>query len=336
MNDPISIPGCPRIPGLSFRGFRGGAGFAGMTAVKNAAAEADGLEGVATSEDFAASYAHLYNCDLGRDFLAAEVDGRMVGYERGYWEIEESSGAYIYGIVGQLAPEWRRRGLGGAMLRWLEDRMAEVARGHPAGAEKLLESFCLDGEEGRRVLLEREGYEPVRYINEMIRPSLDELPDFSLPAGLEVRPVEPGQYRAIWDAWQESMRDHWGYSRPDEELYLRWLGNERYFQPEIWQVAWDRETGAVAGNVLGYIDREENEKFARLRGYTERIAVGRPWRRRGLARALIALSLAAQLGRGMTESALSVDSENRTGATRVYEDCGFRVVKTHRIYRKAL
>jgi mycothiol synthase len=36
----------------------------------------------------------------------------------------------------------------------------------------------------------------------------------------------------------------------------------------------------------------------------------------------------------MTESALGVDSESLRGATRVYEDCGFRVEKTHRLYRK--
>ena len=62
----------------------------------------------------------------------------------------------------------------------------------------------------------------------------------------------------------------------------------------------------------------------------------RPWRKRGLARALIALSLQAQKTERMTESALGVDSENLSGATRVYEDCGFRVVKRDTFYRKSL
>jgi hypothetical protein len=38
----------------------------------------------------------------------------------------------------------------------------------------------------------------------------------------------------------------------------------------------------------------------------------------------------------MTESALGVDSENLTGATKVYEDCGFRVRKKITVYRKPL
>jgi hypothetical protein len=38
----------------------------------------------------------------------------------------------------------------------------------------------------------------------------------------------------------------------------------------------------------------------------------------------------------MRESSLWVDSENLSGATRVYEDCGFRVAKRETIYQKPL
>jgi hypothetical protein len=38
----------------------------------------------------------------------------------------------------------------------------------------------------------------------------------------------------------------------------------------------------------------------------------------------------------MIESALGVDSENLSGATRVYEDCGFRMTKRNVIYRKPI
>jgi hypothetical protein len=36
------------------------------------------------------------------------------------------------------------------------------------------------------------------------------------------------------------------------------------------------------------------------------------------------------------ESALGVDSESLSGATKICEDCGFRVVKRNTIYRKPL
>jgi len=56
----------------------------------------------------------------------------------------------------------------------------------------------------------------------------------------------------------------------------------------------------------------------------------------GFARALIVRSLHLQREQGMTESALGADSENISGATRVYEDCGFHVTKRNTIYRKPL
>jgi ribosomal protein S18 acetylase RimI-like enzyme len=39
---------------------------------------------------------------------------------------------------------------------------------------------------------------------------------------------------------------------------------------------------------------------------------------------------------GMTEAALGVDTENISGALRLYESCGFRPVKGGALYRKPL
>jgi ribosomal protein S18 acetylase RimI-like enzyme len=108
------------------------------------------------------------------------------------------------------------------------------------------------------------------------------------------------------------------------------------FQPEHWQIAWDVNTGRVAGHVLAFIDQAENEKFKRKRGYTEGIGVDRTWRRRGVARALIVRSLRAQKAAGMTESTLAADSDSTSGVTRLYESCGFQVVQRDAIYRKPI
>jgi len=168
----------------------------------------------------------------------------------------------------------------------------------------------------------------------VVRPTLNHILDVPLPAGLEIRPARPEHYRAIWEASNEAFRDHWGFVQPTEEDYQAWLNDKTIFQPDLWQIAWDIQTQQVAGQVRTFIDQAQNNKYGRQRGFTEFISVRRPWRRRGLARALIARSLKTQQQQGMTESALEVDSESLSGATRVYEDCGFRVVKRRSIYRK--
>lgn len=331
----IEVLGAPAIPGLVFRHFGGPADFPAMVAALNASEAADGEERVVTVEGITNNYAHLSNSDPAHDILIIEVNGEVAGYARVFW-FDETGGPIVYTPFAYLAPAWRRKGIGRAVLHWMEGRLAEIAADHPTDRPKVYQTFALQGAVGLTALLEQEGYRPVRYFYQMVRPDLEAIPDFPLPAGIEVRPALPEHYRGIWDAGNEAFRDHWGYSPPTEEDYLAWLNDKEHFQPDLWQIAWDVATDQVAGQVGTYIDYAENEEFHRQRGWTEGISVRRPWRRRGLARALIVRSLRAQKAAGMTESALGVDSENISGATRVYEACGFRVMKRNTAYRKPL
>jgi ribosomal protein S18 acetylase RimI-like enzyme len=165
----------------------------------------------------------------------------------------------------------------------------------------------------------------------MVRPLDEPVPDFPLPSGLEVRPALPEQYRQIIEASDEAFQDHWGHVPLTENMIQEWMDGPE-FQPELWQVAWDGEQ--VAGMVLNYIRHDENERFDRKRGYTEDISVRRPWRRRGLATALLARSLNLLKERGMVEAALGVDTENPSGALQLYERLGFERLRTMTNYRK--
>jgi ribosomal protein S18 acetylase RimI-like enzyme len=99
-------------------------------------------------------------------------------------------------------------------------------------------------------------------------------------------------------------------------------------------VAWDGDQ--IAGQIRGYINTDENERFGLKRGWVENISVRRPWRRRGLARALISATIEGLRERGMTEAALGVDTQNVTGALHLYESVGFRPVSKSTTYRKAM
>lgn len=333
--EPIEIGSMPSVPGLVFRRFRGPSDYQGITAVGNAYRMANGDEWVASVDEIALWFEALVNCDLARDMMIAEIDGEMIGTVRGAWRQEED-GLYRYNIFLDLLPHWRGHGIRQAMLRWIEARMRRVAAGHPAGAPKQLAARATEQAEDLITLLESEGYYVARVSNTMVRPLDEPIPDFPMPLGLELRPVLPEHHRPIWDATLEAFRDHWGYSPPPEEEYELWRSNPVTFTPQLWQVAWDIERDEVAGQIHTFIDALENETYNRRRGYTETISVRRPYRRRGLARALIVESLRTLKAQGMTESALSVDSENITGATRLYEACGFTVANRSFAYRKPL
>lgn len=327
----------PQVDGFAFRGFQGPSDFPHMIAIIDAAKVVDGHERSETAETLARDYAHLVNSDPARDMLFAERDGQVVAYNRCWWDQEEN-GPRIYSHVGFSRPEVRGRGLGRAAFRWLEARQRQIAADHPATGERFLQTYATTTETARLALLESEGYTAVRYGFDMVRPlgpGSEPVVVAPMPEGLEVRPVLPEHYRAIFDADAEAFRDHWGYVPPTETNYQGWLAGEM-FQPHRWQIAWDVARNEVAGMVQNFVHENENKEYNRRRGYTEGISVRRPYRRLGLARALLTRSLKLYQEQGFTEGALGVDAQNPNGALRLYESVGFTVVRQSMVYRKPL
>jgi ribosomal protein S18 acetylase RimI-like enzyme/uncharacterized protein YuzB (UPF0349 family) len=338
MDNMINPPAAPDIPGLRFRGFRGESDYPNILAAINASKVADQIERSDTLEAVANNYAHLTNCDPYQDMIFAEVNGEVVGYGRVEWHLNDE-GQWIGFHFTYLHPTWRRKGIGTAMLCYQEWRLRQIADRLQAegviapDTPRFFEASASDTEIGREVLLRKEGYQGVRYEHFMSRPLSEPIEITPMPEGLEVRPVTSEQVRAVWDAATEAFRDHWGFVEPSEEEYQRFL-EDPITDPSLWMVAWDGDQ--VAGSVQNFLHHQENEEYQRKRGYTEGISVRRPYRKRGLATALLSRSLQMFKDMGMEEAALGVDSQNLSGAFRVYERVGFRLYKRQTIYRKPL
>ena len=330
----LLVPDAPALPGLTFRRFHGESDFPKMITVIDGCKAVDKMERALSAEDIARFYAHLTNCDPRQDMLFVDMGGRVVGYTRVWW-MREEAGARLYTHFGFLFPEWRRKGIGRAMLHWNETHLREIAVSHPNDVPRFFQAEASDTETAKEALLLNEGYTPVRRGFNMVRSLAEPIVLTPLPPGLEVRPVPPQRYRTLWEADQEAFRDHWGFVPGTEADYRRWL-NEPIFNPSLWQVAWDASANQIAGAVQNFVNEKENEAYHRKRGYTEGIFVRRPWRKRGLARALIMRSLQMFKNMGFTEAALGVDAENLSGALHLYESCGFRMVKRESLYRKPI
>jgi mycothiol synthase len=334
----IILSGRIDIPGLDWRSFHGEGDYPKMLAVLHGSAAVDGIERSEKLEDIANTYTHLHNSDPYKDMLFAEVDGEVVAYSRTWWELDGSD-QWIGFQLGNVLPEWRRKGIGSTLLRFNEERLRQIAHELkenakiPKDSPCYLDNFVSSSELERINLLERRGYLVIRYAHDMVRPDLENIPDLPLPPGVEVRPVHPEHRRLIWEASNEAFRDHWGYI-PDPWVMFEQMIDDPDFDPSLWRVAWQGDQ--IAGMVLSFINKDENEMYGRRRGYTENICVRRPWRKQGLAKALIALSLSALKEREMTEAGLGVDAENISGALHLYEHMGYRVVKTSRFYRKPM
>ncbi len=316
----------PRIPGLVLRGAVP-TDWDAIARVINAANRADGVDELQSGAELAAEHASIDAFDIARDAVIAEVDGDVVGFVLGWRQRRDAT--LVGESWGSILPPFRRRGLGTALWRLTRDRLAAELAADPRPGPRELRTYALDIEAGALALFRAQGYQPVRFGFEMRRFVTGVLPEHQLPAGLEMRPVAPDQHRAIFDADNEAFEDHWGNRPPtDGDFVVRFEGPNA--DTSLWCVAWDGDQ--VAGVVMNTIFHEENAKLGIRRGWLDHVSVRRPWRGRGVARALCATALRVLREHGMDEAWLGVDGGNPTGALRLYEGLGFTVARRWQAY----
>jgi ribosomal protein S18 acetylase RimI-like enzyme len=171
-------------------------------------------------------------------------------------------------------------------------------------------------------LIAPRGYRPVRGSWTMeIEFGVESPAEPVVPDGIEIRPYRhPEDEQRVYDATQEAFEDHWDFHPVSLENWREFNVKSRTFDPDLWLVAWDGDE--VAGASLNFPERFGDPGY----GWVGTLAVRRRWRRRGLGDALLRRSFAALHARGLRRVRLSVDAENTTGATRLYERAGMTVL----------
>ena len=129
---------------------------------------------------------------------------------------------------------------------------------------------------------------------------------------------------------QESFADHWDFHPEPIERFRRWTTDRDDFDPTLCMLAEDGEE--LAGVSLNAWHWSGDPAF----GWIGTLGVRRPWRRRGLALALLRHSFAHFERRGANRVGLGVDAENTTGAVRLYERAGMRPVKRFDSFERTL
>jgi mycothiol synthase len=318
-------------PDLRFRRWAGLDDVPAMVRVSNAARDAAGVIETADEGGMANQWTHPVRSDPARDSIVAEIDGELVGYGSGTWE-DYTDGGRAYDWTWRLHPDHWGRGITSVVILMFEARLREVAEEHGPVAPRWFATYRWEGDRELAAALPEAGYAEVRRFYDMVRPTLDDLPDAPTPEGLEVRPVLPEHLRPIFEADNDAFRDHFGGIDLSDEYFAQWT-SDPHFDPSLWQVAWDGDR--IAGLVINTVNPAENERHGTRRFWLDSVATLRPWRRRGLARALMVRSMAEMRDRhGMTSAALGVDTENPNQALKLYQDLGFETASTAIAYRK--
>jgi mycothiol synthase len=241
----------------------------------------------------------------------------------------------LFALV-DVHPQYEGQGVGSHLCQWVEERGHRSTPLAPAGERVVLVQKRANRNETARRLLMGHGYRVVRHNYRMIV-ELDEPPPLpDAPDGIAIRPfVRDQEAHTLVETLREVFCDSWGYvDRPFEEEYQRWmhiLDRDADNDPApFWFVALDGPE--IAGFCLGNRKEGANEDTA----WIHVVGVRPNWRRRGLALALLRTAFGALYEQGSRRIGLEVDTQNPTGATRLYEKAGMQVERHYDFFEREL
>ncbi len=321
---------------LTCRTFRDEQDFGAIAGLVSAAALVDGPDEARTEDEMRRYLTNPLAMPEENAFLF-EVNGQLVAYIR--TQFEEGIDSTFY-IMGAVHPDWRRRGIGTMALERIEQRIHERL-GEATLRTVYAHVWTELKHEDRQALFRKMGYEIARYFYDMECPlheegSPVEIPEPVYPAGIAVQSMaERPALDAVLLTVNEAFRDHWGHTDLTLEQFQHWTTDPAY-RPDLWHIAWDTEKDEPAGICLNEISPEHNNRVGRREGWVEVLGVRRPYRKQGLGQALLLAGMKALQAEGMQWAMLDVDTENLTGALRLYEGAGFRPVKQAASFRKVM
>ena len=256
---------------------------------------------------------------------------RMMDLENNSWLLHEGSTLVAYGagfahgdtfeLDAFVHPDHRGRGLGMWLLGQGEARARELEK-------PKLYTFSLAADARAHRLFERFGMRDLRRYYRMAIELEDEPAVPKWPERLHVETFDERDARAFHDAMGEAFADEWNFVHmPFEEWKELRLRKDPDYDPTLWFIV--RDGDEIAATMRNEPDRSGS-------GFVGAIGVRKPWRKRGLALALLQHAFGEFYRRGKRRVALGVDAENPTGATRLYERAGMSVAFEIVTYGKEL
>ena len=193
-------------------------------------------------------------------------------------------------------------------------------------AAKPLHLFTNSGAHNQRRWLERQGAREIRHFWRMAI-DFDDVPPLvpPAPAGVALRAVvdDDADLRLVYDLVEESFAEHFGHGGDSsfDEWVTHWRRREG-FDLSLWWVA--ELDGTPVGVLLGRTLADD--------GHVGTLGTLKPARGKGIGAYLLRVAFAEFYARGRRKVTLGVDSENATGAVRLYESVGMHQAADWALY----
>ncbi|HEY46763.1 MAG: hypothetical protein AMJ88_04935 [Anaerolineae bacterium SM23_ 63] len=269
-----------------------------------------------------------------------ETDTRIIlspqGELIGYIDVTRLTDPPVHPLIwGQVHPEWERQGIGTALMSWALARARVATASVPDGIRVSMMTYTPSTHQPTKALFENFKMKPIRHNWRMVL-DLDDAPVAPVwPQGIALqRYIHPQDAEAVYRVEDQIFRDSRGHiQEPFESGFKRWLHHatgRSDFDPSLWTLAMDDE------EIVGLIRCRPADDSDPETGWISVLGVCRRWRGRGLGLALLQHAFGEFRRRGKMRAGLSVDAENITGASRLYEKAGMQIERENLIYELEL
>lgn len=326
----MNRPGLPEIPGAAWRPLVPDDAEA-MADLHNACFEVDHTYRITPgemSDEFERFGEHTETDSIGL-FAAA---GRLLAFG---WSVAPKSGRTEHrAFVWLLVHPEIRGSVEDDLVDWIEavaiDRLRTFDDDLPTA---MYHHDVYETMADEIALFERHGFMPARYFTENLRDLSEPIAESPLDADLVARAWTDAIAREALTVHNAAFADHWGSQPIDPDQWATYHANE-FFQPQVSWVVYDGDTPVAYMQCSRY--PHDWEDRGRTEAWIEGIGTIRSHRGRGIASALITMAMLAFRSDGMEYAILGVDTENRSGANRIYERLGFVPERRGIAFRKSV
>ena len=260
------------------------------------------------------------SCTIENDVKVVELEGKLIGVTYTYFLPSESKEERCY-IFGGVLPEFRQQGIGTELMTWAVQHGESLLHGTGRMLPKYLRTDVSQQNESAVRLFAKFGMKPVRFEEDMIR-ELNNLPEVNVNQKYVIVQWDSARNEEARIVKNLAFQDHWGSTPNSSELWLQMVnGSTARLDHSFFAVNQQQE---IVGLLLTHRFESDDELLGKKIGWIDKLATLAEHRKQSIAKNLITRAWHSYAKDGYTHAALTVDTENPTGAYGLYASLGFK------------